>query len=156
MKVKKVLVIIIYLIVLSTCQCGRKMTVPEDLIGVWETAAPAYADRFFEIKTDEILFGTGEEKSDTYPITKIKIEKDRGEQGTLYIICYKNIEGQEYKFSFYYDPANQGTIRFKNQQEMVWTKKPILSSLQENGQPQDQDSPSSLSPTDKTSSSISP
>jgi hypothetical protein len=124
MKVKKVLVIIIYLIVLSTCQCGRKTTVPEDLIGVWETAAPTYADRFFEIRTDEIIFGTGEGKFDTYPITKKKIEKDREEQGTLYIICYKNIEGQEYKFSFYYDPANQGTIRFKNQQEMVWTKKP--------------------------------
>jgi hypothetical protein len=156
MKVKRVLIIIIYLIVLPTCQCGRKATVPEDLIGVWETAAPTYADRFFEIRTDEIIFGTGEEKFDTYPITKIKIEKDPGEQGTLYIICYKNIEGQEYKFSFYYDPANQGTIRFKNQKEMVWTKKPILSSLQENEEPQDQDSPSSLSPTDKTPSSISP
>jgi hypothetical protein len=156
MKVKRVLIIIIYLIVLPTCQCGRKATVPENLIGVWETAAPTYADRFFEIRTDEIIFGTGEEKFDTYPITKIKIEKDRGGQRRLYIICYKNIEEQEYKFSFYYDPTNQGTIIFKNQQEMVWTKKPILSSLQENEEPQDQDSPSSPPPTDKTSSSISP
>lgn len=89
-----------------------------------EDHAPTYADRFFEIKTDEVIFGTGEEKFDTYPITKIKIEKNREEHGTLYIICYKNTAGQEYKFSFYYDPANQGTIRFKNQKEMVWTKKP--------------------------------
>jgi hypothetical protein len=122
MKVKRVLVIIFYLIVLSTCQCGRKTTVPEDLIGVWRTMAPTYADRFFEIRRDEIIFGTGEEKFDTYSITKIKIEKNREEQGTLYIICYKNIEGQEYKFFFYYDPANQGTIKFKNQKEMVWMK----------------------------------
>jgi len=156
MKVKRVLVIIICLMVLSACQCGRKTPVPDNLIGVWETAAPAYADRFFEIKTDEIIFGTGEEKFDTYPITKIKIEKDCEEQGTLYVICYKNIEGQEYKFSFYYNPANQGTIRFKNQQEMVWTKNIFFPSFQENGQPQHQDSPSSLSPTDKTSSSPSP
>jgi len=156
MKVKRVLVIIIYLIVLSTCQCGRKTTVPEDLIGVWETAAPTYADRFFEIRINEIIFGTGEEKFDTYPITKIKTEKESEEQEMLYILCYKNIEGQEYKFSFYYDPANQGTIRLKNQQEMVWTKKPILSSPQGNGQPQDQDNPFPLSPTDKTSSLPSP
>ena len=122
MKVKRVLVIIFCLIVLSICQCGRKTTVPEDLIGVWRTMAPTYADRFFEIRADEVIFGTGEEKFDTYPITKIKIEKDREEQGTLYVICYKNIVGQEYKFSFYYDPANQGTIRFKNQKEMVWMK----------------------------------
>src|SRR4030042_3127838 len=147
MKLKGVLVIIIYLIVLPTCQCGEKKAVPEDLIGVWETAAPTYADRFFEIRINEIIFGTGEEKFDTYPITKIKTEKESEEQEMLYILCYKNIEGQEYKFSFYYDPANQGTIRLKNQQEMVWTKKPILSSLQENGQPQEQDNPSSLPPT---------
>ncbi len=156
MKVERAWVIIIFLMVLSACQCWRRAAVPEDLIGVWRTTAPAYADRFFEIKTDEVIFGTGEEKFDTYPITKIKIEKDNKEQGTLYIICYKNIEGQEYKFSFYYDPANQGMIRFKNQQEMVWTKKPFLSSPQENGQPQGQDSPSSPPPTDKTSSPPSP
>jgi hypothetical protein len=125
MKVQKIWIIILCLMVLSVCQCGRKTTVPDDLIGVWETTAPTYADRFFEIKTDEVIFGTGEERFDTYPITKIKIEKDREEQKTLYIICYKNMAGQEYKFSFYYDPANQGTIRFKNQREMVWTKKPL-------------------------------
>jgi uncharacterized lipoprotein YehR (DUF1307 family) len=125
MKVGRVWVVLIYLIVLSACQCGRKTTVPGDLIGVWKTTAPTYADRFFEIKTDKVIFGTGEGKFDTYPITKIKTEKDREEQGTLYTICYKNIEGQEYKFSFYHDPANQGTIRFKNQTEMVWAKEPL-------------------------------
>jgi hypothetical protein len=124
MKPERLLVIVIFLIVLLACQPGKKTPVPEDLIGVWETKAPAYADRFFEIRTSEVIFGTGEEKFDTYPITKMKIEKDHGEQGPLYIICYKNSEGQVYKFFFYYDPANQGTIRFKNQQEMVWTKKP--------------------------------
>ena len=125
MKVEKVWAIIICLIVLSVCQCGKKATVPDELIGVWETTAPDYADHPFEIKTNEVMFGTGEGKFDTYPITRIKIEKDLKEQKTLYIICYKNTAGQEYKFSFYYDPANQGTIRFKNQKEMVWTKKSL-------------------------------
>jgi len=125
MKVEKVWIIIICLMVLSVCHCGRKTTVPDDLIGVWLTTEPTYQDCFFEIKTKEIIFGTGEEKFDTYPITKIRIEKDLKEQSTLYLICYKNIEKQEYKFFFYYDPANQGTIRFKNQREMVWTRKPL-------------------------------
>ena len=110
--------------VLSACQCGRQTTVPHDLIGVWETTEPTYADRPFEIKTDEVIFGTGNEKSDAYPITKIKIEKDREEGGTLHTIWYRNIERQEYQFSFYYDPTNQGTIRFKNQKNFGWTKKP--------------------------------
>jgi hypothetical protein len=125
MKVEKVYIIIVYLMVLAACQGGGKAAVPDELIGVWETTAPTYADRFFEITAGEVMFGTGEEKFDTYPINKIKIEKDFKEQKAYYIIYYKNVEGQEYKFSFYYDPANQGTIRFKNQKEMVWTKKPL-------------------------------
>jgi hypothetical protein len=124
MKVERVWIIIVYLMVLAACQGGGKAAVPVELIGVWETTAPTYADRFFEITAGEVMFGTGEEKFDTYPITKIKIEKDFKEQKAYYIIYYKNVEGQEYKFSFYYDPANQGTIRFKNQKEMVWTKTP--------------------------------
>ncbi len=125
MKLEKVLVLVLCVGLLAVCQCSRKPTAPDHLIGVWETTAPAYADRFFEINTNEVIFGTGEGMFDTYPITRIKMEEDRQEQKTLYIICYKNTARQEYKFSFYYDPANQGTIRFKNQKEMVWTKKTI-------------------------------
>ncbi len=125
MKVEKVLVLILCLVLLSACQRGRKAAPPDHLIGVWETTAPDYADHPFEISTNEVLFGTGEGKFDAYPITGTKIEKDPKEQGTLYIIYYKNTAGQKYKFSFYYDPANQGTIRFKNQKQMVWAKKPL-------------------------------
>jgi hypothetical protein len=128
MKAKKVWIILSCLVALAAFQCGGKGTVPENLIGVWETTFPNYADRFFEIRSNEILFGTGEGKFDTYPITKIKMEKDREGQKNLYLICYKNIEGKMYKFFFYYDPANQGTIRFKNQREMVWTKKALTSA----------------------------
>jgi hypothetical protein len=123
MKLKRMWMIVVCLMALSGFQCGGKGTVPEDLIGVWETTSPAYADRFFEITSGEVIFATGERTSDSYPISKIKIQKDPIDQKAFYIICYKNIEGQEYKFSFYYDPANQGKIRFKNQQDMVWTKR---------------------------------
>jgi len=129
MKLKRVWMIISCLMALSAFQCGRG-TVPEGLIGVWETKSPAYADRFVEIQGKEIIFGTGEGKFDVYPITKIRIEKEKEsqKQKTLYLICYKNIEGKVYKFFFYYDSANQGTIRFKNQKEMVWTKKSLSSA----------------------------
>jgi hypothetical protein len=131
MKVKGLLAAIIYLVVLSAllsaCQSKGKAAVPNDLIGVWETRDPDYADRPFEITADEVIFVTGEKSFDTYPITKIGMEKDLKEQRTLYIICYKVSARQEYKFSFYYDPVNQGTIRFKNQKGMVWTKAPPSS-----------------------------
>jgi len=119
MKGRKGLVLLIFFLALSLFQCGKKANVPGDLIGVWKTTAEPYADRCFEIKADEVLFGTGEGGFDTYRITKIKMEKDPREQAVLYTLYYKTIEGKEYKFSFYYDPANHGTIRFKNQQQMV-------------------------------------
>jgi len=122
MKGRKGLVVLIFFLALSSFHCSKKATVPGDLIGVWKTTTEPYADRSFEIKADEVIFGTGEGNFDAYQITKIKTEKDPREQATLYILCYKIIEGQEYKFSFYYDPASHGTIRFKNQPEMVWTK----------------------------------
>jgi len=128
MKVERAWIIIICLMVLFACQRGGRVVVPGDVIGVWETTSADYADRFFEITTGEVIFGTGENTFDTYPISKIKTEKDLTEHKNLYIICYKNTAGQEYKFSFYYDPANQGTIRFKNQKEMVWTKTPPSSA----------------------------
>ncbi len=127
MKVERVWIILICLMMLFLCQCGRTK-IPEELIGVWETTAPDYADHPFEITTREVIFGTGEGTFDAYPIARIKIEEDVKEQKTLYIICYKNTARQEYKFSFYYDSTNRGAIRFKNQKEMVWTKKPLPPS----------------------------
>jgi len=122
MRMKRVFKVLICFVVFFGLRCGGKTAVPEGLIGVWKTSATEYADRFFEIKRDQVIFGTGEGKSDIYPITKIEIGKLPETEGTLFTILYKNIEGQKYKFSFYYDPTNQGTIRFKNQKEMVWIK----------------------------------
>jgi hypothetical protein len=96
MRVEKIWIIIVCLMVLFACQQGRKVVVPEDLIGVWETTSPSYADRPFEITARELSFGIGEGKFNTYPITKVKIEKDLKEQMPLYIICYKNESKQEY------------------------------------------------------------
>lgn len=122
MKAERVLIVIISLLIFFAFQCGRKTAVPDNLIGVWETSAPQYEDRFFEIKKDEIIFGTGQRNFDTHRIKNIEMEKVRGEESSLYTISYKNLEGQEYKFSFYYDPKRHGVIRFKNQDKIVWTR----------------------------------
>jgi hypothetical protein len=48
--------------------------------------------------------------------------KAPGGQSLLYTITYKSVEGLKYKFSFYYNPAGQGEIKFKNQDQIMWTK----------------------------------
>jgi hypothetical protein len=96
--------------------------VPENLIGVWGTSNPTYADRTFEITKNEVIFQTGEQTFDTYSIKSIEMEKVHRGEDDLYTINYENKEGLKYQFSFYYNPAGQGVIRYKNQMQMAWTK----------------------------------
>ncbi len=95
-------------------------TVSEKLLGVWKTSHSKYADRFFEIKNDALIFGQGGEKIELHALADI--ENTRHGKQILYTITHINHHGQRYKFSFYYDPTDGGTIRFKNQKQIVWTK----------------------------------
>ena len=118
MKVKNISILFIFLIILFFgFQCGKNRTVPDHLIGVWKTSEPKYEDRSFEIDRSTITFGAGEGNFDTHSITNIEVEK-----GSLYTISYKDKEEQEFKFSFYYSATDHGMIRFKNQDQIVWTK----------------------------------
>jgi hypothetical protein len=123
MKVERVLILFICLMMIFFgFQCGKNRNAPDHLIGVWGTSDPGYADRNFEITGNEIIFQTGETTFDTYSIKSIEMEKVPRGQSLLYTITYKNVEGLKYKFSFYYQPAGQGEIRFKNQDQILWTK----------------------------------
>ncbi len=124
MKVERALVgLLIFLIIILGCESKKIARVPDNLIGVWGTSDPTYADRTFEITRNEIIFQTGENTFDTYSIKSIEMEKGfPGVENDLYTINYINKEGLKYKFSFYYNPAGQGEIRYKNQRQIAWTK----------------------------------
>jgi hypothetical protein len=104
-------------------QCQKWFTVPEELIGVWVTKDPRYFNFPFEIKKNTVIFeqGLGYLDFDVYPIAGVKKTESEGQ--TLYIIYYTLPSGKKFEFSFYYSAANGGEIRFKNQPEMLWTKK---------------------------------
>jgi len=104
-------------------QCQKWFTVPEELIGVWVTKDPRYFNFPFEIKKNTVIFeqGLGYLDFDVYPIAGVKKTELEGQ--TLYIIYYTLPSGKKFEFSFYYSAANGGEIRFKNQPEMLWTKK---------------------------------
>jgi hypothetical protein len=123
MRVERISILFILLMILFFgFQCGKNRTAPDHLIGVWKTSEPKYEDRFFEIDRSTITFGIGEGNIDTHSITNIEIEKVAEAKGNLYTIYYKNKEGEESKFSFYYNPTDHGVIRFKNQDQIVWTR----------------------------------
>lgn len=120
MRATRIFLLFTLLATIVGCQAGNEYAVPDELVGVWKTPEPKYADRFFEIKKRVIIFGTGKGKTDIHPI--MNVEKARQEKNTSFTISFMNRDGQYYRFSFTYYPAHDGVIRFKNQQEIRWTK----------------------------------
>ena len=123
MKSRSTIIAFAILIVFFGAQCQKEFTVPEELIGVWVTDDPKYADHPFEIKKETLIFeqGQGYLDFDVFPI--VNLEKTDADGNTLYIIHYVLPAGRKFEFSFYYASAEGGVIRFKNQPEMKWTKK---------------------------------
>ena len=114
------LVLVFFLVgAFSGCRVARLESVPDELVGVWKTTSPRYQDRFFEISEDLVVFGTGGRNTEAHPI--VSISEALEDERLLYAISYESAEGEESEFSFYYDPAGSGVIRFKNQQDMAWT-----------------------------------
>src|SRR3989304_9747026 len=114
MKVERALVaVLIFFIIILGCESKKIAAVPENLIGVWETSDPTYADRTFEITRNEVIFQTGEQTFNTYSIKSIEMEKAPGEKDNLYTINYIDKEGGKLKFFFYYNPAGHGEITYK-------------------------------------------
>lgn len=94
-------------------------SMPEDLIGVWKTADKRYANRYFELSADRIIFSTGGWGVTAHPIDRIEEHHENGQ--TLYILYYPTEEGDPSQLSFYYDSI-QSVIRFKNQAQFEWVK----------------------------------
>jgi hypothetical protein len=75
-------------------------TIPDDLIGVWKTTAPNYADRSFEMSR-----------------TTVGLEREENGQVTSYTLTYAD----GLKFSFTYEKVAD-VIRFVNQPEFFWSR----------------------------------
>jgi hypothetical protein len=125
MKPKWILVglVIIAIVALSTFLLRKPTLFPDELVGVWMTSDPRYADRFLDLSKVTIIFGTGKDNIDIYFISNV--EKTVQDKAILYTVHFHNQEGLEDKVSFYYDPQNSGTIRFKNQKQITWTRRVI-------------------------------
>ena len=120
MKPSVLLIAVAILVVSFGCRSERTRTVPDELVGVWKTSEPKYADRFLELTRTSIAFGAGEGKADVRPVAGVEIVRQDGK--ILYTLSYADPEGHESTFSFYYDPARAGVSRLKNQQSFEWTK----------------------------------
>lgn len=117
---KRLSVLVTILMLLLGCQSRKPTAVPDELVGVWKTLNPQYADRSFEITKTSIIFNTGDGQIDSYPIAAA--EQAREGKALLYTILYLSETRQEYRFIFYFESSNAGVIRWKNKRDIEWAK----------------------------------
>ena len=104
------------------CALWEDETLPDELIGVWETDAPRYRNCPTEISKRHVIFQTVTGESDINTITKVEKTTEKGK--TLYHIHYKNSEGLVYRLSFFFYKTPEGdVIQYKNQSQLIWKKK---------------------------------
>lgn len=119
---KRLIVVLMMLTLCFGLHCGYERTAPNELVGIWKTSAPKYADRFFKLDQDTITIGQGGDAFEIYVIKKIHVKKIPEERSILYTIYYENEEVDAYKFAFYYSPENGGSIRLQYQKNIIWKK----------------------------------
>ncbi len=122
MRLKLFIVTFIVILLFSACQYEQKITVPDELVGVWKTMEPKYAGSFFEFTENKIIIGTVEREKTSSAIKTIGRKDVGSEENILYTIHYGNSEEENITLSILYNPANNGTIRFQNQDRIVWIK----------------------------------
>ena len=112
-----VLAVAIGLSVFPTILSPPVTTIHDELIGVWETTAPLYADRGFELSTNAVLFhtGPGENEFTFHEVVDIQRRDVDGER--RYTITYA--DGLEFPFAY---RAADDIIQFINQREISWSR----------------------------------
>ncbi len=120
MKLKRSWILWVFLPIFLGCVPEREITVPDELVGLWKTSTPKYADRYFEFTKKTLIFKVGQEEIGSHQIKDF--EKFGDGEDTGYTITYLSL-GEKYKFSFSYDPANDGVITIANKNGVQWTRK---------------------------------
>jgi len=122
MKSKRIFFVLAILIIAFFHGCVKKAVFPDEMIGTWKRADSKYERTFLELTQEKIIFGTLEGEVNAHTIKKIKKEKVPGTEEILCTVTYVNIEGKEFKFPFFFNPENGGSVRFQNQPEVAWIK----------------------------------
>lgn len=112
------------LLLVAACQPPPDTVLMDRLSGTWETTEPRYAGCYFEIRDNHIIFHNGLLYSNKNTIINVTGVTDQGVG--RYDIQYKDPDGLEYTLSLIIYTSQKGDIiRFKNQYQVYWTRKPL-------------------------------
>ena len=109
---------------IAACEPPMDNVLMDRLAGIWETTEPRYAGCYFEIRDDKIVFHNGLLYSNKNTIMEVTGVTDKGVG--RYDIHYEDQDGEPSILSLILYTAKKGDIiRFKNQYQIYWTRKPL-------------------------------
>jgi len=94
--------------------------IPANLLGMWATTSAGYTDRYMIFQDESLVFGTGENSSDSYQVNRIR-EEDIGPE-ISYIIDYENDEKTKFKLKFVYTKGSDETIIINHLENIIWIR----------------------------------
>ena len=104
---------------LTASACEEKNDpLPPELIKVWRTSDPAFRHRHMEIRSDYVIFGTGEYSISMHPIRRVESSKGRGDS-VEYLIEYSDIDGEIFHIKLVYTGGDRPELRLANHDE-IW------------------------------------
>ncbi|MCS6318892.1 MAG: hypothetical protein H8K05_14190 [Nitrospira sp.] len=98
---------------------------PSYLLGVWQTKAEGYTDQEMFIDEHRIGFGASADTADRYVITQIEERREGAKR--LFVVSYQGADRTKFRLAFFYNPSGDGTIVYKNQDHLVWTRRAAAS-----------------------------
>ncbi len=79
-----------------------------------------HAGSRMEITKDRVVFTNAKGAELTGRITQFKTVHDNSE--TYYRLSYRGDDRNEYQLSLVFDPADGGTMKLRNQPELIWKR----------------------------------
>jgi len=114
-----VLVLIVVFRALVEEPDGSLRAVPDRIQGAFVTAHPEYSDRYLEIGSEFITFGTGGVNSRRYEVTGF--DETRDVEGREFdTVYFSDVDGSKFSREFYFTEENGKRLVFKNQPQVVW------------------------------------
>lgn len=110
--------LLLIILVMAIPACDRLKTPPPDLLGIWETDAPKYENRYIEITNGSLIFGLDDGDNIVNTIKYIKVKQE----GFLsaYTVHYSDPEGDTWTLTLIYNP-HDATFTVQNRDD-VWIK----------------------------------
>ncbi len=120
MRTRASIALVIAVLGLSACRTRDGKVVPDQIQGHWVTETPGYEGRYLQLERDFVLIGVGRDETPSIQRVYRVEESGNGRQMTYQI--YSTGAETDYTLTVYFDPANGGEIRLKNQGGIVWRR----------------------------------